>query len=443
MKKSTNKAIFARSVSRSLRGRLSSLVLLLVSVSMVTGLAFSSVVPAFAATPQLNCFSSPGSCGYPDPATHNVGVNDCSSLPNFSFSSIPAGTYYSGSGDTLEIVANNVTISNLNMTDVTIYVSDVNNFTLDNVCMNTNGNANLASAAITISANSDGTTIENSTLSGANDTTGSLGVILNNNGSNTLVKNNYMYNAGGGAPGAGGGSATVENNYELVNAIVPSQHYEPVYCSDNTLTVHHNTLINVHDQTAEIFCDTGGGSGGACDNHLTITDNLLAGGGYVLYPCGNASSVGTGTSDIENNRLARCLGTPFFDGSGTICTGLTPDTDDGHGYFPKDGYYGITSGYFPGAGQTWCGNFWDDTGVFVGSDGGASSSCTPDPDPGGGGSSGGSSSGSSSATTPKTPNTGFGLVSAHPLESLVTSSAAALILLGLRQLLTRKQAGVS
>src|SRR6185312_8834812 len=174
----------------------------------------ASLSPAAAAGPQTNCFISPVACGYPDPAYHNVGVTDCSALPNFSFSSLPPGTYWSGTGNTLEIVSNNVTLSNFNMGDATIYVSDVNNFTLNNVCIRANGNADQGSMAVNISGLSDGTTIENSNISGINDTTEALGMAVLDNGSNTLIRSNYVYNVGSGAPGSGGGSSTVEDNYE-------------------------------------------------------------------------------------------------------------------------------------------------------------------------------------------------------------------------------------
>ena len=59
------------------------------------------------------------------------------------------------------------------------------------------------------------------------------------------------------------------------------------------MTAIHNTFLNKAPQTANIFGNTDNGTGGACKNQLTITDNLFAGGGYTLYPCGNATSQGT------------------------------------------------------------------------------------------------------------------------------------------------------
>jgi hypothetical protein len=295
------------------------------------------------------------SCGYPSPT--NTGVSNCAALPNLNTNNLPAGTYYSGSGSTLEITANNVTISNLNLGDFNIYISGANNFTLDNSCMDVNGGADEGSMAIIVPAGVTGTTIENSTLTGTNDTSGTLGAIVDNNGSGTIIKNNFMDNAGGGAPGAGGGDATVTGNYELVNgnASGPTgvEHYEPIYCSDDTVTLTHNTLIDVHDQTSDIFCNTGGGAGGACDNHLVATDNLLAGSGYMTYPCANSSSAGSGTVEFENNRLARCL------------SSSCPDT---HGYYPGGGYYGVEgddNNYCSNPKWTWSGNVWDDNNAPI------------------------------------------------------------------------------
>lgn len=330
------------------------------------------------ASQPVGCFATPGDCGYPDPTATSgsavVGPVDgngnsvaCSDLPTFSFDNLnsypfAAGVYWPGPGSNLlEITGPNVTVSNLNLGDVIIYDSSgADNFTLDNVCMNPNGGQNEGSIAVNIPSGLSGATIEHSRISGANDTTQSIGIGIDNNGTGTIIRNNYIYNVGGGGPGAGGGDATVEDNYELINATVygsgspaPEEHYEPIYCIGNTLTINHNTLLNPHSQTAVVFCD----SGAACNNHLTITDNLMAGGGYMLYPCGNASSVGTSTMDIENNRFARC-------GYGTC-----PNGADANGYYPAGGYYSAAAYYFTGTGQTWSGNYWDDSLDSVAIDG--------------------------------------------------------------------------
>jgi hypothetical protein len=327
-----------------------------------------------------NCFSSPGSCGYPDPNYNNnvgsnsVGVANCSALPNFSTSNLPAGTYYSGSGSTLEITGNDVTINNLNMGDFDIYVSSgSNNFTFENSCIST-GDGTEDSVGINISAGATNVNIDNDTISGAGTniatstsvgeactpgagvSNGALGAAVDNDGTGTTIDGLYVYNAGSGAPGSGGGTdTTVENSYELINTVPACEHDEPVYFSDAAVTLHHNVLFNAEDQTAAVFGDV---SGGTCTNNLTMTDNFVAGGDYAIYPCGNASSVGTSTMDIENNRFARCLTTPIVD-SGEACSGSGQNGSDSHGYYPSGGTFGVAAYYYTGAGQTWAGNYWD------------------------------------------------------------------------------------
>ena len=99
-------------------------------------------------------------------------------------------------------------------------------------------------------------------------------------------------------------------------------------------------------------------------NQLTITDNLFAGGGFTLYPCGNASSVGTSRMDVERNRFARCR-TPEQQGGGG--TWLCASGADSHGYYPRGGSFGShTAVYCKAAGQTWAGNVWDDNNATIG-----------------------------------------------------------------------------
>ncbi len=168
----------------------------------------------------------------------------------------------------------------------------------------------------------------------------------------------YWLDAGWHGPG------TVRDSYFLDNAFITAEHYEPIYISDTTLVVDHSTLFNIHPQTAAVFVDTGGGGSGPGDSQLTITNSFLAGGGYVLYPAGNASSVGTGTMNITGNRFARCLTTPVASaGGGTACSG----GQDSHGYWPNGGYFGIAAYLYcpPTSGQIWSGNYWDDDGSTV------------------------------------------------------------------------------
>lgn len=373
--------------------------LLLVPVLIAGGVGYRFMGHGQAQSLPENCFSSPGACGYPDPNYNNdlgstaVGVADCGALPTFNPANLPDGTYYSGSGSLLEITGNNVTINRMNMGDFDIYVSSgVNDFTLDNSCLQ-GGDGTEDSIGINISAGATNTTIENSTISGlgsnvasssivggdcvpgAGVSNGALGVAIDNSGTNTVMNGLYVYDAGGGTPGTGSGNdATLENSYELINTIPACEHDEAIYYSSLSITLHHNVLFNEEDQTAAVFGD----SDTACANQLTMTDNFVAGGDYVVYPCANSSSVGTSTMDITNNRFARCLTTPFIAG-GDECSGSGLNGSDSHGYYPNGGFFSVAAYYYSGAGQTWSNNYWDDNLDQVNING---SSGSPVADPG-------------------------------------------------------------
>jgi hypothetical protein len=152
-------------------------------------------------------------------------------------------------------------------------------------------------------------------------------------------------------------------------------HLEPIYVNDGTLVAQRDTLLlppNSSPQVAVAFANVNDGNGGACRNHITVTDSLLAGGGYPIEMCANGNSVGSSTMNIADNHFARCTSRPivFNRGSGgTACAGyrggprdLGRGRRDAHGYWPQGGYYGHVVGAYcpPTAGQTWTGNVWDD-----------------------------------------------------------------------------------
>ena len=294
-----------------------------------------------------HCFSSPQACGYPDPSTTNVGSPAaCSSLT-------PSGPITASSQGQV--------VKGLNITGgVTVTASNV---TLANDCITTNGGGKPGSRVVTIANGAAATRIEHSTISGSNSTSQSVGEGINNNYSqpSSVADHDYIYNCGECVHGPW----KLTNSYVKSNATISGEHYEDIYCSDATFVAEHDVLINPHEQTANLFCDTRGGSGGAADNHITLTNSLLAGGGFSLYPDGNSSSVGSSTMTVTGDRFARCLSTPVYNqgSGGTACAnGL-----DSNGYFPKGGYFGIAAYIFcSGAGQAWTDNVWDDNGGTIG-----------------------------------------------------------------------------
>ena len=100
----------------------------------------------------------------------------------------------------------------------------------------------------------------------------------------------------------------------------------------------HNTILNPVAQTAAIslFNDFGG------IGRVDVVDNLLAGGGYVMYGgAKNGTGNVTGPILIKGNRIAR-------------------GKQDSHGYYSNGGEIGIWAEFNKAATQA-CGNYWDDT----------------------------------------------------------------------------------
>ena len=330
----------------------------------------------------MDCFSAPGACGYPDPryGGGNVGVANCSSLTTVTSSNLaavlPTGSYYySGSGYLLEVVGSNVTWRNLNFAGWQIYVgSGNNNLTLNDDCVATDG----AGGIIGLNDQASGLTITNSTVEGLNNTNEAFSAnTIQCRGTCTLT-NDLITNTTDGVGVFGGDTLNVTNSYIYANAVESGSHNEPIYANTATVNVSHSVLLNSTNQTADVFME----SSSPCSTHLSITRSLLAGGGYMIYSCGNSSGAGTSTMTVTKTDFARCLGAPSkedtvgnYDGVWYCGTQAAPDTTQGsavgagadsHGFWPRGGSYRVDAAtYCSGAGITWSGNYWDDDGAAV------------------------------------------------------------------------------
>ena len=241
---------------------------------------------------------------------------------------------------TIRVRANNVTIKNTRVTGVGAGcgpTTTCGNFVIINDCA-----CNLTISHVEITANSP-TTIEHG--------------IRNPSGGTINV--DHVYQHGNVDALCFCGNATVSDTYSFIHLAISQDHLENLYTDDSTVTVRHNTLLNTAPQTANIFANTGNGGGGACRNRLTITDNLLAGGGFSIYPCGNATSQGTSTANITGNRFARCGGGQGVQGGGG--TWLCPGGSDSAGYYPRSGSFGRLAAAYPNT--VWANNIWDDNGA--------------------------------------------------------------------------------
>jgi hypothetical protein len=135
-------------------------------------------------------------------------------------------------------------------------------------------------------------------------------------------------------------SGIVEDNYIHDIAYKSGDHLNGITSNGGSsarLMIAHNTIFNSFSQTDAIglFQDFGK------QTNRVISDNLLAGGDYVIYGGANAGRESTATNIvITGNRISKL-------------------------YFPNGGLYGPLAAYNPGGGDVWADNVWDDTGAAI------------------------------------------------------------------------------
>lgn len=316
-------------------------------------------------TQELNCFADPGACGYPDPDYGDVGV--------------PAGTTLTNSG-AITVNTPGTVIEALNITcSGTCITINADNVTIRNTRITGTGGGGLGAILIATCGGCDSTfdhielltTADPGYEHGIHKSPGSPG-----DANETVI----------GAYSPQGfdlhvwceGVCSVTDSYLVAArpdgeggwepAADPEDHNENLYCNDCTFTVDHNTLFLPTPQTSVIFAQTANGSAAPCVNQLTITDNLIAGGGQMISFCAHNNGVGTHTATVTNNNFARCEeGNETAGGGGTwLCPSLFdhPGSDDGHGYYPNGGSFTLVNTYFAAV-STWSDNVWDDTGATI------------------------------------------------------------------------------
>lgn len=304
-----------------------------------------------------SCFSAPGACGYPDPGRANVGtLEPCSELT-------PSGAITSA--------YDGQTIQSLNVIGtITVKNRDV---TITNVCVTTNGGGQLGSAAISVLDGASNTLIENTTVAGADASADSVEIAAKNwSGQPATLSHDYFHDCG---ECIHDGPWTVNDSYVIADGMRGTgDHHEASYFDSGVRqNFNHDTLLNPENESAVIFGDNT--RGGPCASHLTIANSLLAGGGEVIVSCGGdkSRSVGTSTTRITGNRIARCRTLPVLqtrDG-GYACAGNRSSAlgagADSHGYWPRGGHYFLADEPFcpPTRGQVWAANVWDDDGAGI------------------------------------------------------------------------------
>jgi hypothetical protein len=298
------------------------------------------------------CFSVPESCGYP--GTQDTGVANCAALEASGGKTITKAETVEGLDITGQVVV------------------DASGVTLNDDCIEVDGGEEAESAAVVLEAGASDFSISNSTVRGMNTTTESIEEALRNNYSDagaTAIKDR-LENC----------SECLHQTWTLDESYVDADgeeladesgraHAEDWWFDEGTISADDDTLLNPSKQTAVIFAE---GGSGACENHETITDSLLAGGGYVLYLCAHSTAPGSSSIDIKDNRFARmvCAKAEIENYEERGGFGCGPEIPGGSyfyygagsgGYFPRGGFFGTVyedeGVYADGAG--WEGNYWD------------------------------------------------------------------------------------
>jgi hypothetical protein len=267
------------------------------------------------------------------------------------------------------VTTNGAVLSGLDITGTVTVAAD--NVTIEKSRI-TRTSGGSGSYAVILNDGADGFTIRDSEVLGpASDSDGLESAVWNHyNNPGATAERVYFHRCADCWEGAG----TFRDDYMVVDAAYGGSHDEDIYVCGTTVNVDHSTLINTHQQTATVFGDTICGG-----NDFTVTDSLLAGGGFVLYPQANSSSE-TGSTYISGNRIARCGTSAIYNpnSGGTACSGGA----DAFGYYPLGGYYGVSAYTYSGPDQIWVGNVWDDSGqpICAGGEPGCGSPSPPPPE---------------------------------------------------------------
>ena len=282
-------------------------------------------------SPKTNCSPVPSKCGFPD-AT-NTGVpsgtvlktvpGQVSKGPGWAFNSASQQVNVTGSGA-------NLTGLNIPYT-VNVYAPNV---TINNDKIVTDGYFGVSLR------HAPGVVISNSVISGVNTGAGEVGsaiIDVYSDSSSLVIKGN---NISAFRTAVQVTTGQITGNYIHNPGFVAGDHTNGILDigTKQPLTISGNTILNSISQTDAISLDATLADQAIANK--TVTGNLLGGGSYAVYG-GNARSAATSNIVVKNNNFSQA-------------------------YYPKSGQYGPVAYFATGAaGNCWCGNTWDTTGLAV------------------------------------------------------------------------------
>ena len=275
----------------------------------------------------LNCSATPSQCSYAD-AT-NTGVPSGTTLASVpsQVSSGPGWHYNAADGDVV-VNVNRTVLSGLYIPyDLVIDASDV---TVRDVRVMAGGYF-----GISLRHTKD-VTIEDSTISGQNLTSGRVGAAIDDiygDSTGIVIKDNNISEFRTGVQVSSG---LIADNYIHDPGYIHGDHTNGIYVGGTTrpLMIYGNTIFNNLGQTDDINLDAS--SSKQVVANKSVVDNLLAGGDYSIYG-------GDARNDHTSNIVIK-------------------DNEFGQLYYPKGGHYGPAAYVnLRQAGNVWSGNVWSGT----------------------------------------------------------------------------------
>jgi hypothetical protein len=284
------------------------------------------------AAPLTNCAAKPSSCNYPDATNTGVPAGTTLKQVPSQVSSGP-GWSYNAAGKNVTVTVAGTVLSGLYIPYN--LVINASNVTVKNVQVVTGGNFGISLT------HTKGVTIENSTISGTNATSGRVAYAIDDvyaDSTGMTIKANDI-SAFRTAIQISTGLA--QGNYLHDPGFVAGDHTNGFYVNGGTqpLTITGNTIFDSLGQTDAINLDAGTPSPSAPVANKSVTNNFLAGGSYTIY-AGAASGSPTSKIVITGNRF-------------------------GQHYYAKSGQYGPVAYFGSGTGNAWSGNIWDTTGQAI------------------------------------------------------------------------------
>ena len=147
--------------------------------------------------------------------------------------------------------------------------------------------------------------IENTTLRGADSHANAVQYSVQNSGetSNKGI-GLQMYNC----TECWAGPGTLEDSYAMSDGTWPARttRTSTTAAAAGRSIADHDTLLNPHGQTADVFTKADFGN----VDTVTVTNNLMAGGGFMIYGGVGTNGAVVGPVTVTGNRFARCLTAP-------------------------------------------------------------------------------------------------------------------------------------